>query len=692
MQYLLVGAQPPGIPLSGGANITAFQHEYGLEVLSMSDMYGESRAAGLAARLIIRAPPRDLSLIHSLSNLCHAVSKCVEDAPPPMPPAHPPLPPEKPLPPNPPQPPSLPPPWTPWQETEYACPAGFKNEPRGCTPCPRGQISHHACTAYERDENIHKACLRTCRKVPEGGIQWKLGQSLYVHCPPAGLRCSKPWVLRVRPHFYLAEGTWTRPYNETTRNETHAGTGLYSNQLTPGYAPIRCPYPQNCLGGTVFDRQCKNGSIGILCGHCDHGFYMLKHSCAKCPKSQGSLSSAIILTVCVIGVILLLVFSYLLSSLSKPSPSSKKQIKEAISTPLLTASSRIKSCLDGIGARLLWMRRRLLPEAWPRQISTVLKIIIGYLQMLRVFARMTCVQWPPIFHNFLEAMSNMISVLGIGVWVDEALMPYACHFAMTAYDYLWIAMLMPIICSIAMAVLAAAASLVKLSLGADGSFVTLYRSLRPRLWHLHFWLFLLLYPSISREVLSIFLCTAVGDEYFLNSDTRLKCYANGWGSWAFLASLGLCFYSIGLPLFAFLLTLYHRRTSNMQKRAWLRIRIELLLASYNEENWYFESIDLLRKLLLTGTQRTKAFTDSVRMSCHYALPLLPNCASRCCAQCSARNAAAGLVRPTHVRWCCAHDGPAGTVPRPALRDHAEGCHAANFLDLRHRHGVLCTRE
>ena len=88
------------------------------------------------------------------------------------------------------------------------------------------------------------------------------------------------------------------------------------------------------------------------------------------------------------------------------------------------------------------------------------------------------------------------------------------------------------------------------------------------------------------------------------------------GAWAFLASLGLCFYSIGLPLFAFLLTLYHRRTSNMQKRAWLRIRIELLLASYNEENWYFESIDLLRKLLLTGTQRTKAFTDSARMSYH----------------------------------------------------------------------------
>ena len=66
------------------------------------------------------------------------------------------------------------------------------------------------------------------------------------------------------------------------------------------------------------------------------------------------------------------------------------------------------------------------------------------------------------------------------------------------------------------------------------------RSLVPSLFTCHTWVFLLLYPSLSRAVLSTFICEELGGTYYLMEDTRQTCFDNWtWRAWAVLAGVGL---------------------------------------------------------------------------------------------------------------------------------------------------------
>ena len=75
------------------------------------------------------------------------------------------------------------------------------------------------------------------------------------------------------------------------------------------------------------------------------------------------------------------------------------------------------------------------------------------------------------------------------------------YHSMNAYDWLVLTLLLPLICSLAFFALAAAASLAKRAV-VGGSWSAAMRQLRPALCHLHLWLGLLLYPSLSRQVRS----------------------------------------------------------------------------------------------------------------------------------------------------------------------------------------------
>ena len=66
-----------------------------------------------------------------------------------------------------------------------------------------------------------------------------------------------------------------------------------------------------------------------------------------------------------------------------------------------------------------------------------------------------------------------------------------------------------------------------------------------------------------------------------------------------VAFAGILVYAIGFPLCSFLLVRHYKR-ADPRKRAAIGRRISLLLISYVESCWWFESVDLLRKLLLTG--------------------------------------------------------------------------------------------
>lgn len=121
----------------------------------------------------------------------------------------------------------------------------------------------------------------------------------------------------------------------------------------------------------------------------------------------------------------------------------------------------------------------------------------------------------------------------------------------------------------------------------------------PELLHLHIWMILLIYPTLCRTMLDTFRCSPLGDAYYLNIDTRVRCYDEEWIAWAIVSIIFAILYALGLPAIIFWLT-YRYHNSKPAERGALGRHISLLLNSYRDRCWWFETVDMLRKFLLTS--------------------------------------------------------------------------------------------
>ena len=117
----------------------------------------------------------------------------------------------------------------------------------------------------------------------------------------------------------------------------------------------------------------------------------------------------------------------------------------------------------------------------------------------------------------------------------------------------------------------------------------------PRVWVLHQWLLLLLYPMLCHTIMSTFDCIDLRGEYLLRSDVTVVCYQGSWFAWATVAIFAGILYCIGVPLAAFAAARAYKDSRGRQRQ-----RVLLLLNPYIASFWWFESVDLIRKCLLTS--------------------------------------------------------------------------------------------
>ena len=161
--------------------------------------------------------------------------------------------------------------------------------------------------------------------------------------------------------------------------------------------------------------------------------------------------------------------------------------------------------------------------------------------------------------------------------------------------------------------------------GRCASFSALVNS--PASWTLHIWLCLLLYPVISQRSVAIFDCIQLRNALYLRADPEVQCTGNGpWLGWVFVGCIGITVYCVGIPVAAFLAARqqggYHSIVPD--GAATHRKRVALLLSSYHDAFWFFESLDLLRKFVLTSVVVIVAPNSKV---CMTAIAMVEACDS-----------------------------------------------------------------
>jgi hypothetical protein len=173
-----------------------------------------------------------------------------------------------------------------------------------------------------------------------------------------------------------------------------------------------------------------------------------------------------------------------------------------------------------------------------------------------------------------------------------------------------------------------------------------------KLWKLLFWMLLLSYPSISVRVIGFFNCREIGHEFYLSKDLSVVCFDSLWALYTPVALAAMLVYVVGVPILFFavlyqarcagvswnmhLSTLNDKRREHFLKEAAIDAKISMefwavpctredelkaihaflerrnlrghktynrlgfIYYAYKEDCWWYEIIELSRKLILNG--------------------------------------------------------------------------------------------
>ena len=116
------------------------------------------------------------------------------------------------------------------------------------------------------------------------------------------------------------------------------------------------------------------------------------------------------------------------------------------------------------------------------------------------------------------------------------------------------------------------------------------------MWTLNIWVWLLLYPSVTRKALQTFDCIELLGVTYLRADPAIQCSGDDWWFMAVLASVGVFVTCILAPIALVRQTSRKHASPERVQRS----RVALLTNTYQGKFHYWEVVDLMRKLLLTS--------------------------------------------------------------------------------------------
>jgi hypothetical protein len=223
------------------------------------------------------------------------------------------------------------------------------------------------------------------------------------------------------------------------------------------------------------------------------------------------------------------------------------------------------------------------------------------------------VAWPSAFVRFTKAFGTIANM-------DLTSVSTGCVLEVNFVDKFLTAVLTPIALGLPLAAaFMVFGTIFKLSRSPradkDGKINPVLRMRNLCLKLIVFMLFLI-YPSTSNTILKMFSCRALENgKSYLSADYSIECGAAPvatllfggehafatYQSWAGFAVLA---FPIGVPVFFFLLLWLHRgdlfEEGSDQPKAELEDELGFLYAGYRKQYWWWECVELFRKLALTG--------------------------------------------------------------------------------------------
>jgi hypothetical protein len=320
---------------------------------------------------------------------------------------------------------------------------------------------------------------------------------------------------------------------------------------------FQCPMPSGCprvcYGSQSLNITCAEGYGGALCGTCSHNFYRTATRCMRCDGTAWTLTKAI------------------------------------ASVGLLCAL--VVLCLAGPVRKYSHSFLALVPARLASRSGTLLKISIGWVQSFMVVTLLPQLQLPSDLAWAFNWFQSVLTAVSFDVF---ELVPLECVLSdVSFYTKLLATMFLPLaLCQLLLLLASATATFIwRQPVGAILA--------SPRFCQLCFWLLLVSYPSISRTIFSTFIFVEMDEQRLVRADTSLPFGDGRWACFGLVATIGTVLFTLGVPylLYRVARSVCGPEASPSQRR---RECCSLLLSSYLPGYWWFESADMLRKLLNTS--------------------------------------------------------------------------------------------
>ena len=415
-------------------------------------------------------------------------------------------------------------------------------------------------------------------------------------CDPASLNCNERFSITVLPGYYRASAGPLAGTSDPSASLLDIGP--LRNDEPPTLAAYRCPYYEMCLGGPVAGiASCAPGSTGPLCATCKLNYHRTKDGCKEC---SGGAGSAIALSI--LGLFFLLVSWASISFMRSGLVVHGKEAEEG---------ERYDSLLIETLSRLPWV-----------SVATLAKILLGYIQCMTIFSHLTFIRWPAVFVDFLTfldvfAFVDLLDLLQLDCLSNNWILGFGFQF------YISLSLIPAVVLYVIMLSTIAALTSPAAPPGKSGATfrrrVSRGRINTARAWTVLQWWGLVLYPLIGFQCFRVFDCIDYdADQQILWAEPETVCYQGKHLTYSAISFVVIALFCVGFPL-AVLISSHRAKAANSEAAARF---VSLLTASYKPGFYYFEAVDLARKLLISSVLITITPRHRLQLFCGTLMSVL----------------------------------------------------------------------
>ena len=366
-------------------------------------------------------------------------------------------------------------------------------------------------------------------------------------------------------------------------HQIYANPGWWTSGSTKDNYYV-CPLKNSCLGGSIslnsskgsiaIKSRCKKGYGGVVCALCTNGYHLYQGTCAECPEKGGSTFMVVLIFGSVGAIFLLMLLNVMRIK------SSKDYWKEM-------KSGSISGKKSGVSKRKLVKNLKTMRKS----AGTVLKIFIGYAQIMSVSNTAFKIPWTGGFLTFLRILSplnlDFLSASGLGCVMKFDF--FVNHMTM---------MVAPLIVFGFVAVAYVIGYYFHVRKFGSHFTTAMKNSYKNHVLYFVMWLAIVFYPPVSRRAVEYFSCSDdIDGRFYLRKDYRIECFKGKWANWFGFAIVSAFLYALGVPMFfAYKLWVRRKRLEHSEVFA----RYGFLYGMYHPHAFLWDICEMLQKLLLTG--------------------------------------------------------------------------------------------